>query len=122
MTVNKLFTFIFVFFAAVLCISSRLHFPCYASDGPEEPTAAQSTGATTEPAATSVPDATPVPTYNGDKIAFEVPEGGGNNNASTPGGVIMIIIVVLAIISVVSGIVEKIVKYYKNRDNNYKTD
>jgi len=34
----------------------------------------------------------------------------------------MIIIVVAALLSVVSGIVEKIVKYYKNRDKNYYVD
>lgn len=67
------------------------------------------------------PDATPVPTYNGDKILFE-PGESGSNNTSSAGSIIMIIIVVLAILSIVSGIVEKIVKYYKNRDKEFKVD
>ena len=56
------------------------------------------------------PNATPIPTYNGDKIKFEVPEGGGTKNTSTAGGIIMIIIIALAFIFVASGIVEKIVR------------
>lgn len=78
--------------------------------------------ATEEPTATPDPDATPIPTYNGNVIKFEVPEGGGKKNTSSAGGIIMIIIIALAFISVASGIVEKIVRYYKGRDDRFSRE
>ncbi|MBP5631500.1 MAG: hypothetical protein J6Y21_01900 [Clostridia bacterium] len=70
----------------------------------------------------SDPDATPLPTTErGEHILFEGTDEGGSGKTSA-GSVIMIIIVVAALLSVVSGIVEKIVKYYKNRDKNYNVD
>ena len=78
--------------------------------------------ATEEPTATPDPDATPIPTYNGNIIKFEVPEGGGKKNTSSAGGIIMIIIIALAFISVASGIVEKIVRYYKGRDDRFSRE
>jgi len=70
----------------------------------------------------SYPDATPLPTTErGEHILFEGTDEGGSGKTSA-GSVIMIIIVVAALLSVVSGIVEKIVKYYKNRDKNYNVD
>ena len=78
--------------------------------------------ATADPEATVDPDATPVPTYNGNIIAFEVPEGGGKKNTSSAGGIIMIIIIALAFISVASGIVEQLVRYYKERDERYSKE
>ena len=92
------------------------------------PTTAAEAGATAEtevtvdPEATVDPDATPVPTYNGNIIAFEVPEGSGKKNTSSAGGIIMIIIIALAFISVASGIVEKIVRYYKERDERFSKE
>ena len=72
--------------------------------------------------ATRDPDATPLPTTErGEHILFEGTDEGGSGKTSA-GSVIMIIIVVAALLSVVSGIVEKIVKYYKNRDKNYYVD
>ena len=72
--------------------------------------------------ATPDPDATPLPTTErGEHILFEGTDDGGSGKTSA-GSVIMIIIVVAALLSVVSGIVEKIVKYYKNRDKNYNVD
>ena len=96
---------------------------CFALTGTIFANASEDTDATQEAEITPTPDpdATPIPTYNGDKILFE-PGEGGSDNTSSPGTVIMIIIVVLAILSIVSGIVEKIVKYYKNRDKDFKVD
>lgn len=71
---------------------------------------------------TADPDATPVPTYNGNVIKFEVPEEGGKKNTSSAGGVIMLIIIGLALISVVTGIVEKIIKAIRRRNDNFKVD
>ena len=71
---------------------------------------------------TADPDATPVPTYNGNVIKFEVPEEGGKKNTSSAGGVIMLIIIGLALISVVTGIVEKIIKAVRHRNDNFKVD
>jgi hypothetical protein len=93
----------------------------FETDPPERTNGAESTQET-EITPTPDPDATPLPTKHEERILFETSEEGGTSNTSSPGGVIMIIIVVLAILSVVSGIVEKIVKYYKNRDKEFKVD
>ena len=88
------------------------------SEAPSGATPEDPADASAPAAETGDPDATPVPTYSGNKIAFEVPEGGGTKNTSSAGGIIMIIIVALALISVASGIVEKIVRYYKNKNRS----
>ena len=90
--------------------------------GEIDPEATEGIDADQTPEVTRDPNATPVPTYNGNVIKFEVPEGEGKNNTSSAGGVIMIVIIGLAALSVLSGIVEMIVKHFKNRDKNYKTD
>ena len=93
-----------------------------APEGSIDPDASVDPEATEAPTDTPDPNATPIPTYNGNIIKFEVPEGGGKKNTSSAGGIIMIIIIALAFISVASGIVEKIVRYYKGRDDRFSKE
>lgn len=93
-----------------------------APEGSIDPDVSVDPEATEAPTDTPDPNATPIPTYNGNIIKFEVPEGGGKKNTSSAGGIIMIIIIALAFISVASGIVEKIVRYYKGRDDRFSKE
>lgn len=93
-----------------------------APEGSIDPDVSVDPETTEAPTDTPDPNATPIPTYNGNIIKFEVPEGGGKKNTSSAGGIIMIIIIALAFISVASGIVEKIVRYYKGRDDRFSKE